>query len=154
VLDSDPEVAAELLDSALVLARQHGDRYAAGAAMVSAASVRARHGDPGLAVPMYREVVDHWADAGDWTHQWTSLRGVVDLLLRLGCDEEAAVLRGALLSRPHAAPAFGPDAERMDNAETLLRQRLGAESLTHLTGRGARLSDDGVVDHVRAALAR
>ena len=67
VLDSDPERAVALLDGALAQALEQGDRYAAGAAMASVASVRARHGDPQRAVPMFREVVEHWADAGDWT---------------------------------------------------------------------------------------
>jgi hypothetical protein len=88
-----------------------------------------------------------------WTHQWTSLRGVVDVLLRLERDREAAVLRGGLLSRRDAAPIYGPDAERMADAETVLRQRLGDRAFTDLAERGARMNDDEVVSFARAALS-
>jgi predicted ATPase len=153
LLDTDPERAADLLDGALELAREQGDRYASGVAMVSAASVRGRHGDPEAAVPLYRDVIEHWSSLGDWTHQWTSLRGVVEVLLRLGRHEDAAVLRGGLVDRTTAAPIFGPDAERMAAAETLLRQRLGDDLFSELSARGARLGDDGVVSFARHALA-
>jgi hypothetical protein len=103
---------------------------------------------------LFREVVEHWAAVGDWTHQWTSLRGVVDVLLRLGRDEDAAVLRGALLSRDGAAPLFGPDAERMAAAGTRLRQRLGGEAYLECGERGARMGDDDVVAFARAALSQ
>ena len=153
LLDSDPERAADLLDGAIELALAQGDRYASGVAMVSAASVRGRHGDPQLAVPLYREVIDHWSSVGDWTHQWTSLRGVVDVLMRLGCHEHAAILRGGLTNRAQAAPIYGPDAERMAAAETLLRQHLGDDLFVELTERGARMPDDAVVSFARSALA-
>ncbi len=152
LLDSDPEQAADLLDGAMELARAHGDRYANGVAMVSAASVRGRHGDPHLALPLFRDVIDHWSSVGDWTHQWTSLRGVVDVLLRLGRDEDAAVLRGGLVDRALAAPIYGPDAERMAAAETLLRRRLGDDLFVELSQRGARMGDDVLVSFARSAL--
>jgi ATP/maltotriose-dependent transcriptional regulator MalT len=153
LLDSDPERAADLLDGAMELARAQGDRYADGVAMVSAASVRSRHGDPELAVPLFREVIEHWSSLGDWTHQWTSLRGVVDVLLRLDRHEDAAILRGGLVDRAQTAPIYGPDAERMSAAETVLRQRLGDELFGKLTRRGARMGDDAVVAFARTALA-
>ena len=153
LLDSDPELAADLLDGAMELAQAQGDRYANGVAMVSAASVRGRHGDPHLAVPLFRDVIDHWSSVGDWTHQWTSLRGVVDVLLRLGRHEDAAVLRGGLVDRALAAPIYGPDAERMAAAETLLLDRLGDELFTELSQRGARMADDALVSFARTALA-
>ena len=152
LLDTDPERAADLLDGALELARDQGDRYASGVAMVSAASVRGRHGDPEAAVPLYRDVIEHWSSLGDWTHQWTSLRGVVEVLLRLGRDEDAALLRGGLVDRTMAAPIFGPDAERMAAAEALLRQRLGDDLFSELSARGARMGDDDVVSFARHAL--
>jgi len=152
LIDSDPEAATELLDGAVSLAREQGDRYSGGVALVSAASVRGRHGDPRSAVPLFAEVIEHWRTTGDWTHQWTSLRGVVDVLVRLGREEDAAVLRGALLDRTSAPPVFGADAERMAATGALLSQRLGEDVARELGRRGARMTDDEVVDFARRAL--
>jgi hypothetical protein len=152
LIDSDPEAATRLLDGAVSLAREHGDRYSGGVALVSAASVRGRHGDPRSAVPLFAEVIEHWRTTGDWTHQWTSLRGVVDVLVRLGREEDAAVLRGALLDRTSAPPVFGADAERMAATGALLSQRLGEDVARELGRRGARMTDDEVVDFARRAL--
>jgi hypothetical protein len=153
LLDTDPDASLELFDAALALAREQGDRYVAGVALVSIASLRGRHGDPRVAVPLFREVVDHWASVGDWTHQWTTLRSVVDLLLRFERHEDAAVLVGALRSRTRAAPVFGADAERLAAAEERLINELGEDAVAGLRGRGARLTDDGVVAFVGDALA-
>ena len=152
LLDSDPEAATELLDGAVSLAREQGDRYSGGVALVSAASVRGRHGDPRSAVPLFAEVIEHWRTVGDWTHQWTSLRGVVDVLVRLGREQDAAVLRGALLERTSAPPVFGADAERMAATGALLSQRLGEDVARELGQRGARMTDDEVVVFTRRAL--
>jgi len=152
-LDTDPDASLVLLDAALSLAREQGDRYVAGVALVSIASLRGRHGDPRLAVPLFREVVDHWASLGDWTHQWTTLRSVVDLLVRLERHEDAAVLLGALRSRTRAAPVFGADAERLSAVEEQLVHELGRDAVAGLRGRGARLTDDGVVAFAGSALA-
>jgi predicted ATPase/DNA-binding SARP family transcriptional activator len=153
LLDTDPDASLELFDAALALAREQSDRYVAGVALVSIASLRGRHGDPRVAVPLFREVVDHWASLGDWTHQWTTLRSVVDLLLRFDRHEDAAVLVGALRSRTRAAPVFGADAERLAAAEERLVHELGEDAVAGLRGRGARLTDDGVVAFVGEALA-
>jgi ATP/maltotriose-dependent transcriptional regulator MalT len=152
LLDSDPEKAAVLLDAAIELARAQGDRYAMEVAMVSAASLRGHHGDPHGAVQLFRDVIDHWSSVDDWTHQWRSLCGVVDVLLRLGRDKDAAVLRGGLVDRALAAPIDGPGDERMATAETLLRRRLGDDLFSELTRHGARMSDDVLVAFARKAL--
>ncbi|MBJ7356082.1 BTAD domain-containing putative transcriptional regulator [Nocardioides sp.] len=153
LLDTDPDASLELLEAALGLAREQGDRYVAGVALVSIASLRGRHGDPRAAVPLFVEVVDHWASLGDWTHQWTTLRSVVDVLLRLDRHHDAAVLVGALRSRDRAAPVYGADAERLTQAEQGLVRTLGDDVAAGLRGRGARLPDDDVVAFVRDALA-
>jgi predicted ATPase/DNA-binding SARP family transcriptional activator len=153
LLDTDPEVSLDLLEEALDLAREQSDRYVAGVALVSIASLRGRHGDPRVAVPLFREVVDHWASLDDWTHQWTTLRSVVDLLIRFERHEDAAVLVGALRSRTRAAPVFGADAERLAAAEEQLVHELGEDAVAGLRGRGARLTDDGVVAFVGETLA-
>ncbi|MDP3893874.1 BTAD domain-containing putative transcriptional regulator [Nocardioides sp.] len=151
-LDTDPETSLELFDAALELARQERDRYVVGVALVSIASLRGRHGNPAEAVPRFVEVIGHWQAVGDWTHQWTTLRSVVDLLVRLGRCEEAAVLLGGLRSRAGAAPVFGADADRLASVGARLAHELGDDAVAELLGRGARLTDDGVVTFAGSAL--
>ena len=40
----------------------------------------------------YREVIDYWDRAGNWTQQWVTLRNLAQLLRRLGDDEPALLL--------------------------------------------------------------
>ena len=129
VLDTDPVLAGTLLREAVTVARRDGDGYLDGVALVSLASLHSRHGEVPDAVTTFREVVEHWHRVGDWTHQWTTVRGVVDLLVRLGRDEEAAVLLGAVRSRTTSAEVFGDDAARLRDAEGVLAARLGAAAL-------------------------
>jgi len=55
----------------------------------------------------YRDVVDYFARTGNWTHLWTSLRNLAQLLRRLGDHEPAALLAAAADQAPDA-PALGP----------------------------------------------
>ena len=151
LLDTEPERAAGLLTDTLAEARRTSDRYLAGVALVAAAAGRSRHGDPKTAAPLFAAVIEHWRDAGDWVHQWTTLRNVVELLIRLGRDEDAAVLYGGL-TRTGAGPTYGEDAERMAAAERLLEQRLGGVAYAEAHRRGTRSSDAELVARARTAL--
>ena len=55
----------------------------------------------------YREVIDYFARTGNWTHQWTTLRNLADLLRRLGDDEPAALLDAAADQAPDAPAVDG-----------------------------------------------
>jgi hypothetical protein len=145
LIDVDPTHATDLLLEALAAGRRTGDRYLTGVALTSAASVRTRHGDPRDAVPLFRDVLEHWRQLGDWTHQWTAMRNVVDLLVRTGRYREAAALHGALAARAGAVPTFGADAARMEQALGVLETRLGRDKVADLRLSGGRLGDDEVV---------
>ncbi len=86
------------------------------------------------------------------THQWTGVRNIVDLLARLGRDEQAAVLYGVVSSRTTAAPVFGADAQRLAVVSRLLLDRLGSDRLAWLRAQGAATSDDDCVAYVCDAL--
>jgi predicted ATPase/DNA-binding SARP family transcriptional activator len=151
-LDVDPIPATRYLDEALVLARRSGDRYLTGVALVSAASVRSRHGDPEEAIALFRDVVLHWYSSGNWLHQWTTLRNLVDLLVRLERDEDAAVLIGAIESRS-TIERFGDEARRFDAATRTLADRLDPGRMESLVTDGAAMRDDEVVAFVLTSLA-
>ncbi len=81
-------------------------------ALVSMASLRGWHSDPQKALPLFRDVIEHWHQAGNRTQQWT-LRNLVGLLARLGSFEAAALLYGAQEDAATAGAVFGVDAERL-----------------------------------------
>ena len=87
-------------------------------------------------------------------HQWTTLRNLVQLLLRIGCSEDAAVLIHAIEASKTAAAAFGTDAERMADATGTLQTALGECRWSSAVARGAALSDDAAVAFARDAINR
>jgi predicted ATPase/DNA-binding SARP family transcriptional activator len=152
LLDADPERALALLDEAIASARAIGSQYLVGVALISQASVQARHGDPVRALLRFQDVLAHWHDAGGWTQLWVAMRSIVSLLTRVGADEAAAVLYGALRASATAAPAYGADAERLAAAVETLAGRLGRERLETAIRRGGTLGDDEAVAHAAAAI--
>lgn len=144
LLDADPGQAAGLLDDARHRARQLGDRYLAGVALVSAASARARLGDVVAAAGQFSEVVAHWRSGDDWTHQWPTLRNVVQVLIAAGRPEAAAVLATALRVPARDATGFGSDAELLAATTDRLAAELG-ERFAALAHRGRTSSDQQLV---------
>ncbi|WP_117212165.1 BTAD domain-containing putative transcriptional regulator [Allorhizocola rhizosphaerae] len=102
------ESAEEHYLRAIELAGTSGATFLAGIASVGLVSVRARCGRVGDALRGYREVIDYFARTGNWTHQWTTLRNLADLLRGLGDDEPAALI--------DAAADQAPDAPAVDSA--------------------------------------
>jgi hypothetical protein len=94
---------------AVALGRSSGDTFVVGVATVGLLSMRGRDGCEHEALTGYREVMDYFARTGNWTHQWTTLRNLADLLRRLGDPEPAALLDAAADAAPDApARAGGP----------------------------------------------
>ena len=151
-LDTEPGRAIRLLDEAIALARGIDNRYLVGVALVSAASVQGRHGDPHRALRRFRAVIAHWHEAGGWNHLWTAMRSVVDLLARVGADEDAAVLYGAISASRTATRAYGADAARLAAVLDALTRRLGPERLERAVRRGAEMGDDAAVAAAYAAI--
>jgi len=148
-----PDRSLVILEQVVDDARRLSDRFLSGVALLSAASLRARNGDPTIAVPMFREVLEHWHRLGNWTQRWTSYRTIADIVARLGDPESAALLVGAARAESRPARAYGPDADRLELQERLLAT-LGAERLRELMTSGAVMTDDAVFQLARAALAR
>jgi predicted ATPase/DNA-binding SARP family transcriptional activator len=142
--DDDPERALTLLEEALALAEPVGDRFLEGVARVGIASLRARHHPPRDALSAFPDVIGHWRRAGDWTHQWTTLRNLVPLLVRLDADEPAARLFGAQQSADTGT--FGADAVRLAEAGETLTARLGTTRFEALLDEGRALDGPDAVD--------
>ena len=152
--DTDPERAMAALDTALVAARESGSRFLEGVALVTAASLQARHGDPRAALEPFGRVVDRWHRAGNWTQQWITLRNVIDLFARLSADEPAVVLSGAMRASRSAAPLFGSDAARLAEADAALRAGVSEQTHRQWLARGAAMTDDEVVSFAIAEINR
>ena len=103
-----------------------GATFLVGVATVGLLTVRAAAGRVHEALRGYREVIDYFARTGNWTHLWTTLRNLADLLRRLGDDEPAALLDAAAdqapdapgRSRPRTAPAPSRDRPVPGRAES------------------------------------
>lgn len=151
-VERDPAAALAPLERALATADRVGNRYLGGVARVSVASVRARHGDPVDAVRTFAEVVRWWLDRGDRTHLLTTLRNLVDLLLRTGATTATAELWGAV-EAPGVSPSFGPERERLDRAHEALAARLPADRLAEAVAvgrtRGVEAAAQAALDALR-----
>jgi predicted ATPase len=147
----DAPAAITAIDAALVTARQCRNRFMEGIALLTAASLRARQGDPRAALPLFGQVIEHWQRAGNWTQQWITIRNVIEALARVGADEPAAILCGALNTRRSSPPLFGADAERLAGAETALRASLGEQHYLQCQARGAAMTDLDAITFAAAA---
>jgi len=146
---SEPEQALAHLDRAVALSDAVGADFIRGIALVSATSVRVRHSDPATAAAALLDVIGHWENAGNWRQQWTSLRHAVELFARIGDDEAAATVLGAI--RAHDRNLFGADADRLSVLESELQARLGPAAEAHFAG-GADLQPREVVAFARRRL--
>ena len=150
LLEHDPTTAATELEAAIDEAAAVGMRLTEGVALVSLASLTGRQGDTDRALALFRRVVDHWRRLGDYTHQLTTLRNLVELLARVGADEPAALLHGAVAAG--ATPSFGPEADRLAAAWASLESRLGAEPAAAIAQRGQGLTPARMVEEALTAL--
>lgn len=143
LLGTDPDGALVHLDRAIALAASVGAHFSQGVALVSATSLRARHGDPPTAAAALLDVVEHWQRAGNWRQQWVTLRHVAEFLARVGDDVAAATLLGAIDAGD--GNLFGADAERLATVRADLVTRLGPAAGAHFAEGGAMSAADLLV---------
>lgn len=145
--DREPARALQLVDRMVEQADRAGWWFGAGVGRLTASSLRARTADPEDAIPGFEQLIRHWARLGDETHQWTTLRNLVDLFIRLEAYEPAARLLGAVGAAPR--PTFGAEEARLEAAHAALERHLGAD-VQRLTEVGSR---DGIAAAVGSALS-
>ena len=148
----DADRAVEPYQRAVQLAASAGSTFVEGIALVGLASLLGRAGEPSLALPLFRTIIGRWRRMGVWHHQWTTLRNLVQLLLRTESWENSAVLVGAIAWSRTATPAFGADADLMQAAIDRLDDKLGTARWTAARDRGASLSPDEVVKFALRAI--
>lgn len=121
--DREPGQALALVDDVVAAADEAGWRMLAGVGRLTASSLRARTAAPRDAVPGFQLLIEHWDRMGDQTHQWTTLRNLVELFTRIGAHVPAARLLGAVEQAP--TPTYGPEERRLDEAAERLQAHLG-----------------------------
>ena len=154
-IDTAPTEALPLFERARSISRLIGNRYLSAIAGVSAVSCAARIGDPARALDGYGELLNYFERTGSRAQQWTTIRTLIETLTRLGRDEPAAILHGALTASPSAPPLIGQDAIRMHEAASTLAARLGQDHFEHLAARGACLGDGAAIAYaLRCAVSK
>ncbi len=150
LLDSDPAQAADLLARAIDGARSVQRHFIEGVALVSLASLHGRAGDTSRGLALFREAIALWRRLGNRTNQLTALRNLVEVFARVGADESAAVLHGAVTLG--STPSFGAEARRLAAAWEQVERRLGADAARTAAGHGRHQPMAEVVDGALATL--
>ncbi|MFR9805352.1 BTAD domain-containing putative transcriptional regulator [Pseudonocardia sp. RS010] len=142
-LTGDLAAAETHYRTSLRLARGVGATFLAGVASVGLLAVLARAGRVRDALRGYTRVVDGFARTGNWTHLWTTLRNLADLLRTLGDDRTAALIEAAADRAPDAPAVAGarpvppPGGPVPDRTEVL---RLAREAVARADQRSASAS--------------
>jgi predicted ATPase/DNA-binding SARP family transcriptional activator len=147
---TEPEAALVHLDRAVALADTVAAHFIRGVALLSATTLRARHGEPAAAARSLLQLMDHWEQASNWRQQWVTLRHAIELFARLGDDEAAATMLGAV-ETSDSVNLYGADAERLAAVRSDLLARLGPDSSTLLAG-GLNMSAPQAVAFARSRL--
>jgi predicted ATPase/DNA-binding SARP family transcriptional activator len=83
-------------------ARISGATFLTGVANVGLVAARSRGTRPREALPGYLEIIDYFARTANWTHLWTTLRNLAELLGRLGDAHASTSILAAAEQAPEA----------------------------------------------------
>jgi predicted ATPase len=132
---TDAEAAVTALERAGRLAGTVGNRFLSGVAAISLTSVRARTGDPEAAQRAFSSILAACRRNGNLTHAVTVLRNLVELLVRLGDDELAMIVLGAVSNHGARSP-YGDEAVRLDEARRTVEARSGLTTVERWLAKG------------------
>jgi Tfp pilus assembly protein PilF len=154
-LDGDPDTAAQLLEEALAVATELGDRHCATLALLNLARLARDQGDPAAADALYRRAmpVAQGEDVPPTDSAATWLEGVGAIAVADGRPERAAQLLGAADALRQAIGTPLPAHEAADRNDTIAgcSAALGEERFRTAFDSGAGLS---LADAVRLAVSQ
>ncbi len=153
----DPEAASRALDESVALGRLGTSGGLLGYTLSRRAVLRANAHDHAGAVRDAREAVKHSHERGDRPMLTSALECAVAVLQRLGRDEAAAVLAGAIASGITTGvprPLTGGVVADLGVSDAVERARaaLGEEQDAAAASRGAQMTLDEVVAYVLSVL--
>jgi tetratricopeptide (TPR) repeat protein len=139
-LGGDPDSAEAHYTAALDEFRMSGTTFGTAITLVGLLSARTRAGRTHDALRGFRDLLDYFVRAGNWTHQWTALRNLAALLRALDDPAPATLIDEAADAAPDAPPPPdgrrpGPAAHAPGRAEALATAR--AAIARHLGTQGA-----------------
>lgn len=123
-------------EQAIELAESVGSRFPAGVGRVSLLSAQARSGDTEAALAAFEPVLRLYLQTRNVTHGVTALRNLIELLVRVGDDEMAMRLLGAL-SKPSVKASYGTELELLEAARDTVAARQGAVRVDEWIDAGA-----------------
>jgi hypothetical protein len=147
---TEPERARELLDEALEAATSVDNRLAMGIALAFSVYLHLSLEDWREAAQRVLLVADYTRRAGDSNAlRALCLPGAVTVLAKVGSDDAAACLLGAVRNEPVADQV----ARQFNQAREAVSGRLGDERLAEYTAQGAGMDDDAVVALVQTEIS-
>jgi predicted ATPase len=118
--------ALENYERAIVIARDSGATFVEGIASVGRLTTLAGAGRTAEALQGYSELIGYWDRTDGWIQQWTTMRNLASLLMRLGEERPAVMLTVAADAAPDAPPLGGPERDALIDAA---RRRYGPETV-------------------------
>jgi tetratricopeptide (TPR) repeat protein len=148
---TEPNRALRLYEEAIDRATSVNNRLVTGVATVSRLTLQARTGEPDQALTQFEPVLRMYRRTGSASHGITALRNLIDLLTRIGDDEMAMRLLGALTSDTLKA-TYGEESARLVTARQTVETRHGVDVVSNWTrptsGRGYRWALDAAIEHL------
>lgn len=144
----DPAAAEAHFTAAAARAEEVGAEHVSQVARVGRFAVRVRNG--GRALDDLGPLLVDLQRAGAWPQIWTTLRIFSELLVSVGRWHDAQFLLAALHQAPSAPPATGDDVARYREAEELLRDVLGADTVHRIEVMAGSVTRTQVLDRATA----
>jgi len=147
------ERASALLESAASLGDSVGNRFVAGIARATLATLQRRTGDIEASAATYAELLDAFARHGNVTHLASFLRDCLGTLSSLGELEPALVVAGWVVSQ-RDRPMWGAPAELFEAEREWLVAAAGVDRADSCQARGAGLTAASAAEVAVEALRR
>ena len=150
----DDDAALEAFATADRLARSAGNRWMSAFARTEASGLLVLQGHLTQGCEGLAEMVDTWYRAGEWAQQWHTLSRCVIALDRIGEQEIAALVLGAIEAHTTMGgpPVMTTLRDLAFETRDSLSDRLGPEQMREHREMGASLPVVTIVDRTRNAL--
>jgi predicted ATPase/DNA-binding SARP family transcriptional activator len=125
--NDDPDGALAAFARARTFAVAGRARFHEGLAQTAEVALRGRHGPPAEALRHYRGALELWRGSGAEGFLLTVLRNLIVLLVRTGADMAALEIH-SMTERLATKPSYGDEAQRLEAAVAVARERLGPDA--------------------------
>jgi hypothetical protein len=138
--NDDPDGALAAFARARAFAVAGRARFHEGLAQTAEVALRGRHGPPAEALRHYRDALELWRGSGAEGFLLTVLRNLIVLLVRTGADMAALEIH-SMTERLATKPSYGDEAQRLEAAVAVARERLGPDAQAFAADATAHVHD-------------